>query len=251
MWPLLILIIGVEVDPQETGKISEAKQDFGEDKMGESQVCGARKIPNKTVSYVQAHGENTKDTFKSDTLKLSASSPMTSGSDNMKTIKGMLGQKIVNVLRDTGCTGVIVNQSLVPESSFTGRIHMCMVIDRSTLELPEAKVYLNTPYFEGEVIALCMKNPLVEVILGNIQGARDAHNPNNNWVLALAVHTRAQAKQREQSKLPLRTPNIVSSDGTPDQIRASQVSDWTWARIRTACEEEVIKGNAKYFKKNT
>ena len=40
----------------------EAKQDLDEDKMGESQVCGACIIPINTVSYVQAHGENTNDT---------------------------------------------------------------------------------------------------------------------------------------------------------------------------------------------
>ena len=79
------------------------------------------------------------------------------------------------------------------------------------------------------------------------KGARDAQNPDSNWVPALSVQTRAQAKQREQSKSRLRTPNIVSCDITPDQIRASQVSDPTFARIRTACEEEVIKGNAEYF----
>ena len=93
-----------------------------------------------------------------------------------------------------------------------------------------------------------MENRLVEVILGNIPGARDVQNPDSNWVPALAVQTRAQAKQREQSKSQLRPPNIVSSDITPNQIRASQVSDPTIARICTACEEEVIKGNTKYFK---
>ena len=84
---------------------------------------------------------------------------------------------------------------------------------------------------------------------GKIPGARDAQNPDSNWVPALAVQTRAQVRQRERSKSPLRTPNIVRSDITPDQIRASQVGDLTLARICTACEEEVIKGNAKYFKK--
>ena len=38
----------------------EAKQDLDEDKMGESQVCGACVIPTDTVSYVQAHSENKK-----------------------------------------------------------------------------------------------------------------------------------------------------------------------------------------------
>ena len=70
-------------------------------------------------------------------------------------------------------------------------------------------------------------NPLVEVVLGNIQGVRDSQNPDSNWVPALAVQTRAQAKQKDQSKSQLRTPSIVSSDITPDQIRASQVSDPT------------------------
>ena len=59
--------------------------------MGESQVCGTCIIPNNMVSYVQAQGENTKDTFTSDTLRVSASSQMSSCSDNMKTVQGMLG----------------------------------------------------------------------------------------------------------------------------------------------------------------
>ena len=70
--------------------------------------------------------------------------------------------------------------------------------DRSALELPEAKVYLDTPYFQGETIALCMENPLVEMILGNIPGARDAHNPDSNWAPALAVQTRAQASKKSK-----------------------------------------------------
>ena len=40
----------------------EAKQYLDEDKMGESQVCGACIIPTDTVSYVQAHSENKKKT---------------------------------------------------------------------------------------------------------------------------------------------------------------------------------------------
>ena len=47
---------------------------------------------------------------------------------NECTVQGMLGQKIVNVLLDTGCNGVIVKQSLVPNNSFTGNSDMCMII---------------------------------------------------------------------------------------------------------------------------
>ena len=59
-----------------------------------------------------------------------------------------------------------------------------------------------------------MENPLVETILGNIPGARDAQNPDSNWFPAFAVQTRAQAKQKQQSKPHLRTPGKVSSNIT-------------------------------------
>ena len=65
---------------------------------------GRSRSPKKQVrfqSYVQAHSENTKKTFTSESLRVSASSKMTSCSDNMQTVQGMLGQKIINVLLDT------------------------------------------------------------------------------------------------------------------------------------------------------
>ena len=58
------------------------------------------------------------------------------------------------------------------------------MVDRTTLQLPEAKVSLDTPYFKGDTLAHCMENPLVDVIIGNTPGASDAHDPNINWVLA-------------------------------------------------------------------
>ena len=72
----------------------------------------------------------------------------------------------------------------------------------------------------------------------------DTQSPDINWIPALAVQTRAQAKQTEQSKSQLRNTSIVDSDLTPGQIRASQVSGPTSVRICTACKEQVIKGNA-------
>ena len=77
--------------PQKTGKISvllagSLARYFDEDKKGEIEVCGECIIPTDTVSYVQAHSENTKDTLTGDTLRVSTSSQMTSCKDNMKTV---------------------------------------------------------------------------------------------------------------------------------------------------------------------
>ena len=35
------------------------------------------------------------------------------------------------------------------------------------------KVSIDTPYYKGEVLALCVEKPLVGLIIGNIPGARE------------------------------------------------------------------------------
>ena len=100
----------------------------------------------------------------------------------------------MKVLRDTGCSGVIVSKDLVPESAYTGQSHTMVMVDYSTRVVPEVKVSIDTPYCKGEVLALCVENPLVNMIIGNILGARERNNPDINWVPALAVQTRTQTK---------------------------------------------------------
>ena len=91
-------------------------------------------------------------------------------------------------------TNSVLYITLVSPELLTGKVHTCRMVDISTLRLTEAKVSLDTSYFKGDIIALCMKNPLVDVIIGNIPGARNAHDPDINWVPVLAVQTRVQHK---------------------------------------------------------
>ena len=180
-------------------------------------------------------------------MKVSTTAQPSPICNDMKTVQGVMGNEMVNVLRDTGGTRVIIKQSLVSSEASTGKMHSCMMIDRTTLQLPEAKISLDTPYFKGDTLALCMENPLIDVIIGVIPGANDAHDPNINWVPALTVQTRSQAKQPEQTKTSLKTPNIIDRDISPQQIKEAQVNDSTLARIRKTCEESEVKGNAKFF----
>ena len=61
--------------------------------------------------------------------------------------------------------------------------------DCSSRVLPEAKVSINTPYYKSEELALCLENPLVDVIVGNIPGAKERTDSDINWVPTLAVQT--------------------------------------------------------------
>ncbi len=50
-------------------------------------------------------------------------------SEDMPVVTGKLGAIVVQTLRDTGCTGVVVRQSLVSEQDITGTHYTCVLID--------------------------------------------------------------------------------------------------------------------------
>ena len=58
----------------------------------------------------------------------------------------------------------------MPHRCFTGSRQRIILMDRSVIEVPVAKVRVDTPVFCGEVYALCVQNPVCEVIIGNIPG---------------------------------------------------------------------------------
>ena len=155
----------------------------------------------------------------------------------------------MEVLRDTGCSGVIVSKDLVPESAYTGRSQTMVMVDYSSRVVPEVKVSIDTPYYKGEVLALCVEKPLVGLIIGNIPGARERNNPDINWVPALAVQTRAQAK-REGVTSKLKTPSIIDININPEQVSKAQKEDVSLTTTRSRCEANETIGKATFFKRN-
>ena len=155
----------------------------------------------------------------------------------------------MEVLRDTGCSGVIVSKDLVPESAYTGRSQTMVMVDYSSRVDPEVKVSIDTPYYKGEVLALCVEKPIVGLIIGNIPGARERNNLDINWVPALAVQTRAQAK-REGVTSKLKTPSIIDRTITPAQVSKAQKDDVSLATTRSRCEANETIGKAPFFNKN-
>ena len=118
----------------------------------EPKVCGACLILTDAVNYSQA------TTNEREMVKTSVGSPIkvssVSSLSEMSTVQGFVGEKPVEVLRDTGCSGVIVSKDLVPESAYTGRSQTMVMVDYSSRVVPEVKVSIDTPYYKGEVLAL-------------------------------------------------------------------------------------------------
>ena len=213
----------------------------------EPKVCGACSILTDVVNYSQA------TTNELEMVKTSVGSPIkvssVSSLSEMSTVQGFVGENPVEVLRDTGCSGVIVSKDLVPESAYTGRSQTMVMVDYSSRVVPEVKVSIDTPYYKGEMLALCVEKPLVGLIIGNIPGARERNNPDINWVPALAVQTRAQAK-REGVTSKLKTPNIIDRTITPAQVSNAQNDDVSLTTTRSRCEANETIGKATILKKN-
>ena len=87
----------------------------------------------------------------------------------------------VDVLRDTGCDTCVVRHDLVQPHQFTGKHQSVVMIDRTVRTFPVAKVEVDSPYFTGEIEALCVPNSVVEVVIGNVEGAREPSDPNLEW----------------------------------------------------------------------
>ena len=63
-------------------------------------------------------------------------------------------------------------RATVREEQFTGQKEACVLIDGVVKYYPTATVELDAPFYQGKAKALCMENPLYDVIIGNIEGAR-------------------------------------------------------------------------------
>ena len=91
----------------------------------------------------------------------------------MPVSKGYVGDRKVEVLRDTGCSSAAIRSDLVRPEQLTRDVHLCKLIDGTLGKFPIARVSVNTPYIEGEIEVICMQEPIYDLIIGNLPGATE------------------------------------------------------------------------------
>ena len=94
---------------------------------------------------------------------------------------GKLNGRPVKVLRDTGCTGMIVDRAFVPEVMvIPGSSGSLQMVDHTLIDVPLANVYWDSPYYKGHCRVMCVSSPVYPVIIGNVRGARRML-PDPDW----------------------------------------------------------------------
>lgn len=171
------------------------------------------------------------------------------GNKEMPVVKSKFGEKDVTVLRDTGCNGVVIRKSLVNSSIISSEYQTCVLADGSSVQVPVAKVTIDTPYFKGDVVAWLMDKPLYDIIIGNIEGAREPNNPDTTY--SVNIVTRQQARLREKPYPKLKVPDSIKHVSIQD-IEHAQQSDPKLTKIRNYAKEEKIfekdSGEKVYYK---
>ena len=106
---------------------------------------------------------------------------------------GKVGENEVEALRDTGCNGVIIRREWAKKNNFIGSMGYMMTIDRTLKEAPIAEIKVNPFYYTGVTQAICLRDPLFDLIIGNIPGARNPDDPISGVETCAAAVTRTQA----------------------------------------------------------
>ena len=153
----------------------------------------------------------------------------------MPVTKGRLGEIKISVLRDTGCSGVVVRKCLIDVDQLTGVEQTCMLADGSKIKVPIAEVSMDTPYFIGKIEAWCMENPIYDLIIGNIKGAREPNSPDPEWTVN-AVQTRQQVRNQSKPYSSLKVPEAIE-DINPKDIIAEQQKYSTLRKSYSLAEE--------------
>ena len=187
---------------------------------GEILLAGGKKVPLVNSACIQ---------------------PIDEQHENMPVVKGMIGDTEVEVLRDTGCSGVVVKKDFVKEDQYTEKFAYMRLIDNSMRKVPIVKITVDTPYFTGETEAQCLPDAIYDLIIGNIPMARRPTDPDPDWHKACAVTTRAQAKKEKQFT-PLKVlDNLKSVNVSKEKLVEMQQQDHRLDKFREM-KEPRIKG---------
>ena len=116
----------------------------------------------------------------------------------------------MDVLRDTGCSGIVVKKNLVSEDQFTDDFNVMLLIDNTAKKVLIARITVDISYLKGQVEAQCLPDAMYDLEIGNVPRARPADEPDPIWQEACAVTTRSQAKKSREAS-PLKVPSNQES----------------------------------------
>ena len=169
---------------------------------------------------------------------------------NLPIYQGLVNSRYASVLRDTGATCIGVSKHLVQQSQLTGKSIKCILFTGAVVTLPLANITIQTPFFSGDTQACVLDNPVADVIIGNVPGAKfPPIEEINNWLeqnIAAAVKTRAQSKKQTTKPL-LTSPIDITKDNNLAKLQKEDISlANVWSQFEKGISKSTKRGTAQF-----
>ena len=161
------------------------------------------------------------------------------------------GSRVSTILRDTGCSCIIVSESVLPDLDTT-QCKMVKIADYLGREdsFPQVRCFIKSPYFDGWADVVRAPIKFCSVLIGNVPGARDPNIPPTDLIRdqVHAVQTRsAKAKVTH----PLVLPKLQPLSLTPTEFSKLQASCSTlssmWDKAKSGEENFTRDGTVYKF----
>ncbi len=222
---------GASSSQQDTTPLNWRKRSQDEKKTGATAVSTAEDIARRNERDGQlllASGEKLPFTGA-----LCANRTM---ADSLPVFEGFVGATPVKVLRDSGCNSAAVKEDLVCDSQMTGKHSDCVLIDGTVKRFPMARITVGTPIYSGELDVMVMKDPVFDLIIGNVKGlqaprTKDTKVEADDVAVSAAVETRGERERKSRPIKPLVTPEINVDEVTSDQLKELQKADDTLGKL--------------------
>ena len=172
----------------------------------------------------------------------------------------------IEVLRDSGCSTILIREDLCDPRDFTGETRGCVMMDGRVIDVPVVKKKVDTPYYIGEVEGVAMKAPIYDLVIGNVHGARGQEDPDTSWEIptgeeitehemsvesqdvgpAITIHektggvvTRVQSKNKPLRPMKVAKTKIVNLTST--EFKKLQETDKSLDKLRKKIESDSVE----------
>ena len=169
----------------------------------------------------------------------------------LPTAVGTVNGKEVRVLRDTGCTGVVVRRSLVSDGQMLNKQSGVTLINNYNQRCPMARINIDCPFFRGTTDALCIDDPAHDLVIGNIEGSKF---PDMTHFSPGVVNKKRSKKSRKNRKVKVADKFIRQHR---QEILMKQASDIKLREIRRRVESGSVtkgrsfsSGETKFIRRN-
>ena len=170
----------------------------------------------------------------------------------LPTAIGTVNGKEIRVLRDTGCTGVVVRRSLVSDGQMLNKQSGVTLINNYKQRCPVARINIDCPFFRGSTDALCIDDPAHDLVIGNIEGSKF---PDMTHFSSGVVKNKQSRKDRRKNRKVKVADKFIRQNR--QELVLMQASDAKLADIRRRVESGSVtksrsfsSGETKFIRRN-